>query len=233
MPTKEESEAAAALTEFWTGVKRDQPEIEWHLESTKMMVALSPVEYEGKQYTPGELFYPASGRARMLVAQRLGQLVFVAQRTRNKGEIIPLENLSRPPASFEGMPIDCGTIEVYFPNYRPESYHYGRGATLKVPAFQPWPDIIEETGAEFKPYDWEQFVRCRVLTDTDLLRAFVPLPWPWPLSSESYQFFLNKPTVHKLGYQIEGIPSFTFGDPAGALLCFNPQIPGNGQKPEM
>jgi hypothetical protein len=62
MPTKEESEAAAALTEFWTGVKRDQPEIEWHLESTKMMVALSPVEYEGKQYTPGELFYPASGR---------------------------------------------------------------------------------------------------------------------------------------------------------------------------
>jgi hypothetical protein len=179
MPTKAETAAAYALGEFWLSVKANQPEITWHYEATKMMVALSPVEYEGKQYVPGEIFYPTSGRARMLAVQRLARLVFIAQTTRKSGESIPLENLSRPPASAEGMPIDIGTVEVYYPNYYPESYPYGRGCTRKVPAFAPWPDIIEETGAEFKPYDWEQFVRCLVLADTNPLRELVPLPTFW------------------------------------------------------
>jgi hypothetical protein len=88
-----------------------------------------------------------------------------------------------------------------------------------------WPDIVEETGAEFKPDHWNQFVRCRVLNDTNMLRELVPLPPFWPLGSESYQFFLNRPTVHKLGYVVQGIDGFNFGNPEGALFLFNPQIP--------
>jgi hypothetical protein len=114
MPTKEQTAAAAALQDFWTAAKKNQPAITWHYETTKMMVALSPVEYEGKQYVPGQTFYPAAGRARLLKMQRLAKLIFLAQTTRKSGEIIPLENLARPPASAEGMPIDCGTVSITF-----------------------------------------------------------------------------------------------------------------------
>jgi hypothetical protein len=225
MPTSAQSEAAAALGQFWLAVKANQPEIEWHYENTKMMVAVSPVEYEGKQYVPGQILYPDSTRAAMFVKQKLARLVFRTQTTRKKDEIIPLGNLARPPASAEGMPLDQGTVEVFFPNYYPESYHYDRGSTVKLPAFLTWLDVYEETESEIKPNSWDMFVRCSILKDTDHLRAFVPLPWPWPLSRESYQFFLNKPTVHRVGHTIEGIEGFTFGNQEGALLAFNPQIP--------
>lgn len=225
-PTKEQTEAAAALADFWAGVKRNQPEVTWRYENTKLVMTLGPVEYEGKQYTPGELFYPAAGRAKMLIQQRLAKLIFTAQTTRKAGEIIPLEALSRPPASFEGLPIDCGTVSVYYPNYYPPTYHYDRGCTLKVPAFLPWPESYEEITGEINPNGWNQFVRCSILNDTDLLRAFVPLPWPWPLNREHYQFFLNRPTVSRLGYTIETIPGFTFGNQEGpAVSLFSPQIP--------
>jgi hypothetical protein len=213
--SEDKGEAAAALGRFFAEARRNQPPVTWHAESTKLMQCDSPVEYRGKSYSPGELINGVdSTRACLLVRQRLAHLVYIAQVNTRTGEVTPRETLPRPPASFEGMSIDMGTVEVFYPD---------RGPSFTLPVFRTWPDLFGEEQIELRPGGWDFFLRCSILKDTDTLRELVPLPTFWR-PGLSYEFFLNHPTLHKVGYVIEGFPEF--GNPeTAAVSVFNPQIP--------
>lgn len=183
-------QADLAVTRFWGEAKKNQPEIVWHYDATKILKVLEPLEYEGKDYQPGQFFYPPASRAPFYLKQNVAVL--------------------EPGYGVCSLPVDLGSVSVYYP--RP-------GVTRPVPAYLTWPGFDETE----PPPLWDVFYRVKVLRATPALLQVVPLPTFW--SSESgHEFFLNLPTITKLGYTVEGIDHF--GDPLTAAVCaFDPQIP--------